>query len=31
MVKNQQGVWEITTEPIVVDFHYYSLLIDGVS
>jgi enterochelin esterase-like enzyme len=31
MVKNDQGVWEVTTEPMVVGFHYYTLIIDGVS
>lgn len=31
MVKNDQGIWEVTTEPIVVGFHYYTLVIDGVS
>jgi enterochelin esterase-like enzyme len=31
MVKNDQGVWEVTTDPIVVGFHYYTLIIDGVS
>lgn len=29
MVKNEQGVWEVTTDPIPVGFHYYSVLIDG--
>lgn len=31
MNKNASGVWEVTTEPIVEGFHYYSLLIDGVA
>jgi enterochelin esterase-like enzyme len=31
MVKDPDGVWEVTTEPIVEGFHYYSLLIDGVA
>jgi enterochelin esterase-like enzyme len=31
MVKNTDGVWEVTTDPIVEGFHYYSLLIDGVA
>lgn len=31
MVKNAEGVWEVTTDPIVEGFHYYSLLIDGVA
>ena len=25
------GFWMVTTDPIVIGFHYYSLLIDGVS
>lgn len=31
MVKDKDGVWEVTTEPISEGFHYYSLLIDGVA
>ena len=31
MLKNDQGVWEVTTDPIVEGFHYYSIVIDGVS
>jgi enterochelin esterase-like enzyme len=31
MVKDSSGVWEVTTEPIVEGFHYYSLLIDDVA
>jgi len=31
MVKNDEGVWEVTTDPIVEGFHYYSLLIDGIA
>ena len=31
MVKDTAGVWEVTTDPIVEGFHYYSLLIDGVA
>jgi enterochelin esterase-like enzyme len=31
MVKNNEGVWQVTTEPIVEGFHYYSILIDGVA
>jgi len=31
MVKNGEGVWEVTTEPIVEGFHYYSLIVDGVT
>jgi enterochelin esterase-like enzyme len=29
--KNEEGFWEITTEPQGGGFHYYSLLIDGVA
>jgi len=29
MVKNAEGVWEVTTEPIVEGFHYYSVIVDG--
>ncbi len=31
LVKNNQGVWETTTDSISEGFHYYSLLIDGVA
>jgi len=31
MVKKEDGVWEVTTEPLGEGFHYYSLLIDGVA
>jgi enterochelin esterase-like enzyme len=31
MVKNEEGIWEATTEPIVEGFHYYSIFIDGVA
>ena len=30
-IKDPEGTWEVTTEPIVEGFHYYSLLIDGVA
>ena len=30
MEKDAEGVWSVTTEPLVVGFHYYFLLIDGV-
>ncbi|MDU1906730.1 MAG: alpha/beta hydrolase-fold protein, partial [Dysgonomonas sp.] len=30
MVKGADGVWSVTTDPLVVGFHYYFLLIDGV-
>lgn len=31
MEKEEDGYWVVTTDPIVVGFHYYSLLIDGVA
>ena len=31
MVKNKDGIWEVTTDPQSEGFHYYSLVIDGVS
>lgn len=31
MTKNSDGQWEVTTPPIVPGFHYYQLIIDGVS
>jgi enterochelin esterase-like enzyme len=31
MVKNGEGVWEVTTDPLSEGFHYYSLIIDGVA
>lgn len=31
MSKDEQGVWKVTTDPLVVGFHYYFLIIDGVS
>jgi enterochelin esterase-like enzyme len=31
MVKNGEGVWEITTDSLSEGFHYYSLIIDGVA
>ena len=31
MVKDTGGYWKVTTEPIPVGFHYYSLIIDGVA
>jgi enterochelin esterase-like enzyme len=31
MAKDADGVWEVTTDPVVEGFHYYSLLIDGVA
>ncbi len=31
MVKDTGGYWTLTTDPVVLGFHYYSLVIDGVS
>ena len=31
MTKNAQGIWTVTTEPQIPGFHYYNLVIDGVS
>lgn len=31
MVKDAEGMWEVTTEPLGQGFHYYSLIIDGVA
>ena len=31
MVKNAEGLWEITTDSLSEGFHYYSLIIDGVA
>ncbi|NSW94199.1 MAG: esterase [Bacteroidales bacterium] len=31
MVKNNEGVWEVTTDSLTEGFHYYSLLIDGLA
>lgn len=31
MVKDENGVWSVITEPLNPGFHYYSYLIDGVS
>ncbi|WP_029033841.1 alpha/beta hydrolase-fold protein [Salinimicrobium terrae] len=31
MDKNSEGVWEVTTDSLSEGFHYYSLIIDGVS
>jgi enterochelin esterase-like enzyme len=31
MVKNNDGIWEVTTDSLSAGFHYYSLLIDGVA
>ena len=31
MVKNSEGVWEVTTDSLSEGFHYYSLIIDGLA
>ena len=31
MVKNEKGEWTATTDPLVEGFHYYFMIIDGVS
>ena len=31
MVKGENGVWTLTTQPLSVGFHYYTFVIDGVS
>jgi enterochelin esterase-like enzyme len=31
MVKNGEGIWEVTTDSLSEGFHYYSLIIDGVA
>jgi enterochelin esterase-like enzyme len=31
MVKNSEGIWEVTTDSLSEGFHYYSILIDGVA
>ena len=31
MVQNAEGLWEVTTDSLSEGFHYYSLIIDGVS
>lgn len=31
MVRDAQGVWTVTTDPQVPGFHYYNLVVDGVS
>jgi enterochelin esterase family protein len=31
MTKDDQGVWSVVTPPLVVGFHYYALIVDGVS
>ena len=29
--KNDQGMWSVVTPPLVVGFHYYAVVVDGVS
>src|SRR5450759_4157398 len=29
MIKNSEGIWEVTTDSLSEGFHYYSLIIDG--
>jgi enterochelin esterase-like enzyme len=31
MVKNNDGIWEVTTDSLTEGFHYYSLIIDGMA
>lgn len=31
MLKNSEGIWEVTTDSLSEGFHYYSLIIDGVA
>ncbi|MGA2329373.1 MAG: alpha/beta hydrolase-fold protein [Bryobacteraceae bacterium] len=31
MVKDADGAWTVTTTPLVVGFHYYTLVVDGVT
>lgn len=31
MIKNSEGVWEVTTDSLSEGFHYYSLIIDGLA
>lgn len=31
MTRDEKGVWMVTTDPLVVGFHYYFIIIDGVS
>jgi enterochelin esterase-like enzyme len=31
MVKNSDGVWQVTTDSLTEGFHYYSLLVDGLA
>ena len=29
LVKGEDGIWEVTTDPLVVGFHYYTMNVDG--
>lgn len=31
MIKNAEGIWEVTTDSLSEGFHYYSMIIDGVA
>src|ERR1035437_1352429 len=31
MVKNSEGIWEVTTDSLTEGFHYYSLIVDGLA
>lgn len=31
MTKDERGLWSVVTPPLVVGFHYYALVVDGVS
>ena len=31
MTKGDQGLWSVTTPPLAVGFHYYSLIVDGMA
>ena len=31
MIKDESGLWSVVTPPLVVGFHYYALVVDGVS
>ncbi|MGA2280783.1 MAG: alpha/beta hydrolase-fold protein [Verrucomicrobiota bacterium] len=31
LTRNDQGMWSVVTPPLVVGFHYYAIIVDGVS
>jgi enterochelin esterase-like enzyme len=31
LIKNNEGIWEVTTDSLSEGFHYYSLIIDGIA